>query len=160
MTTLSTRDVGRSAAGSPTPLRRQLRATRDAIAAAKIQHSELRATQFKELGAAAANGAKTKEAVAAAGLSRAYLHKAEGGPTFRGRSQQPTAESAAAREAALHQVSQLRDRIAKVQEGLDAGAGKRVHLVRKLLELDVDQATIAEDAGVSAEWIRRLAKAR
>lgn len=154
------RDAGRPTAGSPATLRRQLRATRDAITAAKIQHAELRATQFKELGAAVANGAKTKEVVAAAGLSRAYLHKAEGGPTFRGRGQQPTGESDAAREAALRQVSQLRDRIAKVQEGLDAGAAKRVHLVRKLLEFDVDQATIAEDAGVSGEWIRRLAKAR
>lgn len=162
----STTDARRNTpAGSPAPIRDSLHQVRDRIVDGEADRDRLRAEQAEHLTTALDNGATVREVVDAAGLSRAYLHRpgqplASSNAAARAgdRSIEP-ADRVAARAAALAKSAEIRDQVVALKSDVAAEKGERVDLVAQLLVLEVDQAEIARDAGVSAEWIRRLAKA-
>ena len=154
-------------AGSPASTRELLRQTRDQISAVEVSLVALRAEQSDHLTSALTNGATVREVVEASGVSRAYLHRA-GLPLYAGsspstrsidRTTEP-AERTTHRTEALIKTSEIRDRVALLKAEVAETKAQRVEQVTQLLALDVDQPTIAGDAGVSAEWIRRISKAR
>jgi hypothetical protein len=164
----STTDARRNnPAGSPASTRELLHQTRDRITAAESSIAALRAEQTEQLTTALSTGATVREVVEASGVSRAYLHRA-GLPLYAGSTQATRSvdraseipKRTAKRAAALTRSGEIRDQIAQLKTEAAEAKGKRVDQVTQLRALDVDQATIADDAGVSAEWIRRISKAR
>lgn len=153
-------------AGTTAAIRSRLHQVRDSIVDGESSRERLRSEQAEHLVTALAHGATVREVVDAAGLSRAYLNR-PGQPlassTAATRASDRVTglpEHAAARTGALEKSTQLRDRIKALKAAVTAAKAERVDLVAQLLEHEVDQTEIARDAGVSAEWIRRLAKAR
>jgi hypothetical protein len=162
----STTDARRnSPAGPPAATRESLRQVRDQIAADEAIRTTLREKQATHLTQALNAGATVREVVDAAGLSRTYLHRA-GLPLYAGATPAPRAANRATelasrateRGAALTKSAEIRDQVADLKSAITDAKTQRVDLVTQLLATGADQATIAADAGVSPEWIRRLAK--
>lgn len=162
----STTDARRNTpAGLPASTRELLRQTRDQISAAEDSLVTHRSEQSDHLTIALTNGATVREIVEASGVSRAYLHRAGvplyagNGPSTRSidRTTEP-AERATQRTDALTKSSELRDRVSQLKAELAEAKAQRVDQVTQLLTLGLDQPTITGDAGVSAEWIRRISK--
>lgn len=162
----STTDARRnSPAGPPASTSENLRLVRDQITADEARRASLREEQATHLTQALNAGATVREVVDAAGLSRTYLHRA-GLPLYAGATPAPRAVDRATestsraeeRAAALTKSAELRDQVGDLKSGMTAAKAQRVDLVTQLLAAGAEQSAVAADAGVSPEWIRRLAK--
>ena len=149
-------------ARSPEQLRARLRELRDRIRSIEDHRRQLRLEQLEHARTALKNGATITTITEATGLSRAYLHR-EGLRSGDYRLSASDAESAA-RSAALEHAARIRDELGGADRGaLDAASSEkdeRRQIIAALLEVNppTSQKDLADDAGVSKEWIRRLAK--
>jgi AraC-like DNA-binding protein len=127
--------------------RENLRAIRDRIRERAARRSAAQVRRLDSARAAIRAGATVRDVVDAAGLSRAYLHRL-------GIHAPQTPRSPAA-GAALDRARAARDELAQLDVDDSQEKAARRAIALELLDDGLPERELAQDAGVTQEWVRR-----
>lgn len=140
-----------TSAGAPPPLE-ALTALASQIKDLEATRADTRAEQLPHIRTALVHGSSAGAAATAAGISRTYLYKAGLADVVKADPFSPEE-----RAHALEELQRLRARLNEVESDLVVKIEERIQLIRATAG-SAPGPTIAEAAGVTEEWVRRISK--
>lgn len=141
-------------------LRGRLRDVASSIARAEADRAQLRQEQLDQVVVALQHGESVSQAARESGLSRTWLLQA----TPRLPELPTTQKDPTRREAAVTRIREIREALERHEPELAEARMLRDDLIRALApamgRYKLPQQEVADDAGISSEWIRRLLKTK